>query len=113
MTHTYHFLQQIPWTKALKNVPNIAYAHHEKLNGRGYPRGLPAEDIPIQARMMTISDIYDALTASDRPYKKALPVQRALDILGYEVKDGMLDADLYQVFLDTKVYEKIGETAEV
>ena len=113
VTHTYHFLQQIPWTKALKNVPNIAYAHHEKLNGRGYPRGLPAEDIPIQARMMTISDIYDALTASDRPYKKALPVQRALDILGYEVKDGMLDADLYQVFLDTKVYEKIGETAEV
>lgn len=107
VTHTYHFLQQIPWTKSLRQVPNIAYAHHEKLNGRGYPRNLPAEEIPIQARMMSIADIYDALTASDRPYKKALPVQRALDILGYEVKDGMLDADLYQVFLDTKVYEKI------
>jgi HD-GYP domain-containing protein (c-di-GMP phosphodiesterase class II) len=111
VTHTYHFLQQIPWTKSLRQVPNIAYAHHEKLNGRGYPRNLPAEDIPIQARMMSIADIYDALTASDRPYKKALPVQRALDILGYEVKDGMLDADLYQVFLDTKVYEKIGGEA--
>lgn len=113
VTHTYHFLQQIPWTRALKQVPNIAYAHHEKLNGRGYPRGLPAENIPIQARMMSISDIYDALTASDRPYKKALPVQRALDILGYEVKDGMLDADLYQIFLDTKVYDKIESAAEV
>ncbi len=112
VTHTYHFLQQIPWTRALKQVPNIAYAHHEKLNGRGYPRGLPAAEIPIQARMMSISDIYDALTASDRPYKKALPVQRALDILGYEVKDGMLDADLYQIFLDTKVYDKIAEAAE-
>lgn len=107
VTHTYHFLQQIPWTKALRQVPSIAYAHHEKLNGRGYPRNLPAEEIPIQARMMSIADIYDALTASDRPYKKALPVQRALDILGYEVKDGMLDADLYQVFLDTKVYDKM------
>lgn len=109
VTHTYHFLQQIPWTKALRQVPNIAYAHHEKLNGRGYPRNLPAEEIPIQARMMSIADIYDALTASDRPYKKALPVQRALDILGYEVKDGMLDPDLYQVFLDTKVYAKISQ----
>ncbi len=107
VTHTYHFLQQIPWTKALKDVPDIAYAHHEKLNGRGYPRKLSGDEISLQARMMSIADIYDALTASDRPYKKALPVQRALDILGYEVKDGMLDENLYQVFLDTKVYEKI------
>ena len=107
VTHTYHFLQQIPWTKPLAGVPSIAYAHHEKLNGRGYPLGLTEAEIPIQARMMSISDIYDALTASDRPYKKALPVQRALDILGFEVKDGMLDAGLYQVFLDTKVYDQI------
>jgi len=100
-------LSQIPWTRELRNVPQIAYAHHEKLNGRGYPQGLAAEDIPIQSKMMTISDIYDALTASDRPYKKALPVQRAIDILGYEVKDGMLDADLYKIFVDSKVYEDI------
>ncbi len=111
VTHTFHFLSQIPWTRELRNVPQIAYAHHEKLNGRGYPLGLPAVEIPVQARMMTIADIYDALTASDRPYKKALPVQRALDILGYEVKDGMLDADLYQVFKESKVYEEI--TSEV
>lgn len=107
VTHTFHFLSQIPWTRELRNVPQIAYAHHEKLNGRGYPRGLSATDIPIQSKMMTIADIYDALTASDRPYKKALPVQRALDILGYEVKDGMLDAELYTIFVDSKVYEDI------
>lgn len=112
VTHTFHFLSQIPWTRELRNVPQIAYAHHEKLNGHGYPLGLPAAEIPIQARMMTISDIYDALTASDRPYKKALPAQRALDILGFEVKDGMLDADLYQVFKESKVYEEIAQTAE-
>lgn len=107
VTHTYEFLRQIPWTSELKGVPSIAYAHHEKLNGRGYPLGLPAAEIPIQSKMMTISDIYDALTASDRPYKKAMPVQRALDILGFEVKDGMLDAELYRIFLETRVYERI------
>lgn len=107
VTHTFHFLSQIPWTRELRNVPQIAYAHHEKLNGRGYPRKLGAAEIPIQSKMMTIADIYDALTASDRPYKKALPASRALDILGFEVKDGMLDADLYQLFVESKVYEQI------
>ncbi|PKL75899.1 MAG: hypothetical protein CVV27_13035, partial [Candidatus Melainabacteria bacterium HGW-Melainabacteria-1] len=107
VTHTFHFLSQIPWTRELRNVPQIAYAHHEKLNGRGYPRQLAAADIPIQSKMMTIADIYDALTASDRPYKKALPTQKALDILGFEVKDGMLDANLYKLFVESKVYESI------
>ena len=107
MTHTFHFLSQIPWTNELKHVPQIAYAHHEKLNGRGYPRALSAVEIPIQSRMMTIADIYDALTASDRPYKKALPVTKVLDILGYEVKDGMLDGELYHLFVESKVYELI------
>jgi response regulator RpfG family c-di-GMP phosphodiesterase len=69
-------------------VAEIAYAHHEKLNGRGYPRKLSAADIPIQSRMMTVSDIYDALTASDRPYKRAISTERALDILKMEVGDG-------------------------
>src|SRR5439155_13760153 len=81
VTHTFHFLQKIPWTKDLRSVPDIAYAHHEKLNGRGYPRKLTATEIPIQSRMMTVSDIYDALTANDRPYKRAVPTDRALDIL--------------------------------
>ncbi len=108
VTHTFHFLQKIPWTKDLVSVPNIAYAHHEKLNGRGYPRKLTAAEIPIQSRMMTVSDIYDALTASDRPYKRAISTDRALDILKMEVTDGLLDSSLVTLFIDSKVYERAG-----
>lgn len=105
VTHTFHFLSKIPWTKELRNVPMYAYAHHEKLNGRGYPRGLQAEEIPIQSRMMTVSDIYDALTAKDRPYKKAVPPDRALDILQMEKGDGMLDSQIVDLFIEAKVFE--------
>lgn len=108
VTHTFNFLAKIPWTKDLRNVPPIAYAHHEKLNGRGYPRRLNAADIPVQSRMMTVSDIYDALTASDRPYKKAIPTERALDILKMEVKDGLLDHELVDIFIEAKVFERAG-----
>jgi HD-GYP domain-containing protein (c-di-GMP phosphodiesterase class II) len=108
VTHTYNFLQKIPWTKDLIGVPNIAYAHHEKLNGRGYPRKLLAQDIPLQSRMMTISDIYDALTANDRPYKRAISTERALDILKMEVADGFLDPFLVDLFMDAKIYERAG-----
>lgn len=108
VTHTFHFLQKIPWTKDLVSVPNIAYAHHEKLNGHGYPRKLTAAEIPIQSRMMTVSDIYDALTASDRPYKRAVPTARALDILKMEVNDGLLDSSLVNLFIEAKVYERAG-----
>ncbi|MFI5234348.1 MAG: HD-GYP domain-containing protein [Gemmatimonadales bacterium] len=111
VTHTYWFLRKIPWTRELQGVPEIAHGHHEKLDGSGYPRHVRAEAIPIQTRMMTIADIFDALTASDRPYKRALPLTRALDIMTDEVKAGMLDAGLYQVFVDAKVYEK-RETGE-
>ncbi len=106
VTHTYKFLLQIPWTKELSYIPTIAYGHHEKLNGGGYPRRITAKKIPIQARMMTIADIFDALTASDRPYKRAVPTERALDILSYEVKDGMLDPDLYDLFIQAKIFER-------
>jgi HD-GYP domain-containing protein (c-di-GMP phosphodiesterase class II) len=109
VTHTYKFLEQIPWTRELKNIPKIAYGHHEKLDGRGYPRALRADDIPVQTRMMTISDIFDALTASDRPYKRAVPLQRALDILSSEAKEGMLDPLLLKTFIDAKVFEKLHE----
>jgi HD-GYP domain-containing protein (c-di-GMP phosphodiesterase class II) len=105
VVHTYNFLRQIPWGRTYRNIPEIAGAHHEKLNGRGYPSARPGPAIPIETRMMTISDIYDALTASDRPYKKAVPVPKALDIIGAEVKQGLLDADLYQLFVDAKVWE--------
>ena len=108
VTHTFNFLQKIPWTKDLISVPDIAYAHHEKLNGRGYPRKLTATNISIQSRMMTVSDIYDALTASDRPYKRAVPTDRALDILKMEVNEGLLDLSLVDVFIDAKVYERAG-----
>ena len=69
------------------------------------PGSVKAAGIPVQTRMMTISDIFDALTASDRPYKRAVPVDRAIDILGFEVKDGMLDQDLLKLFVDAKVFE--------
>ncbi len=105
VTHTYRFLMQIPWTKELQFIPQIAYGHHEKLNGTGYPRRVSGEQIPIQTRMMTISDIFDALTASDRPYKRAVPVDRALDIMSSEVGGGMLDQALFQMFIEAKVFE--------
>ena len=107
VTHTYNFLEQIPWTQELKGIPSIAFGHHEKLNGRGYPRHVTAEEIPIQTRMMTISDIFDALTATDRPYKRAVPHERALDILNMEAKEGMLDSDLLSAFIQARVFEGV------
>lgn len=105
VTHTYRFLQQIPWTRELQHIPIIAYGHHEKLDGGGYPRRVTGEAIPIQTRMMTISDIYDALTAADRPYKPAVAQARALDIMRDEVRSGQLDAELFRLFVDAKVFE--------
>ena len=111
VSHTFRFLQQIPWTRELRGIPDIAFGHHEKLNGRGYPRAVQAEAIPVQTRMMTISDIYDALTASDRPYKRAVSTDRALDILHMEAKEGMLDPHLLKVFIDGKVYDMVSRVS--
>jgi len=105
VTHSYRFLTKIPWTKAMKDIPAIAYGHHEKLDGTGYPRRLTAPEIPVQTRMMTISDIYDALTATDRPYKRAVPLEKALAILRTEAGEGKLDPDLLDVFITQRVYE--------
>jgi HD-GYP domain-containing protein (c-di-GMP phosphodiesterase class II) len=104
--HTYNFLQQIPWTTEIRNIPEIAIGHHEKLNGKGYPHRLSAPEIPLQTRMMTISDIFDALAAADRPYKRAVSVERALEILAFSVKDGELDPNLFEVFKEAKVFER-------
>ena len=109
VSHTYQFLQRIPWTRELQQIPLIAYGHHEKMDGRGYPRHISAEAIPIQTRMMTISDIYDALTAQDRPYKRAVSTDRALDILSAEVKDGQLDQPLFELFIAAKVFQRPSE----
>jgi HD-GYP domain-containing protein (c-di-GMP phosphodiesterase class II) len=102
--HTYNFLVRIPWSRTLRDVPEIAGGHHEKLDGTGYPRGLKGDQIPVPARMMAISDIYDALTASDRPYKKAMPIEKALDILAGDVKRGQLDQELFDVFVQARVW---------
>jgi HD-GYP domain-containing protein (c-di-GMP phosphodiesterase class II) len=107
VTHTFRFLEQIPWTRELRQIPQIAYGHHEKLNGRGYPNALDGSAIPVQTRMMTIADIYDALTATDRPYKRAVPTERALDILHMEAKEGMLDAVLLEAFVQARVFEGV------
>jgi HD-GYP domain-containing protein (c-di-GMP phosphodiesterase class II) len=105
VSHTYEFLQKIPWTGELRRIPEIAWAHHEKLDGSGYPRRLTAPDIPVQSRMMTIADIYDALVAWDRPYKKSVSEERAREILQQEAKEGKLDPDLLSVFLEAKLFE--------
>ena len=104
VTHTFNFLNKIPWTKELKKIPQIAHAHHEKLDGKGYPLGISEQEIPIQSKMMAIADIYDALTAWDRPYKKAVSVNKALDILQWEVNDGKVDGDLFNLFLQAKLF---------
>lgn len=107
VTQTYVFLQEIPWTNELIKIPEIAYGHHELMNGTGYPRKIAGPEIKVQTRMMTISDIYDALTAQDRPYKKAVPAPKALDIMDRElVRSGQLDADLFQMFVEAKVYRE-------
>ena len=107
VVHTQNFLNHIPWTKEFKNVPIIAGTHHEKLDGSGYPHGMTADQIPVSSKIMTICDIYDALTASDRPYKTAISTEKALDILVHESSQGFLDEDLVQIFIDAKVFNCI------
>ena len=106
VVHTFQFLSQIPWTKEFRQIPEIARSHHEKLNGSGYPYGMRSHEIPVQSKMMTIADIYDALTASDRPYKKALPIEKALDILHEERRAELVDGDLLDLFIGAKVYQR-------
>lgn len=104
VTHTYHFLRQIAWTEDLGSVPDIAYSHHEKMDGSGYPRGLVTEHIPLQSKLMTIADIFDALTSMDRPYKPAVQPERAIDILFMEGRSGKLDLDLLKIFVEAEVW---------
>jgi HD-GYP domain-containing protein (c-di-GMP phosphodiesterase class II) len=107
--HTKKFLAKIPWGKNFCNITKIAESHHEFLNGSGYPQHLTADNIPIQAKIMAIADIFDALTASDRPYKKAVTIDKAIDILNMEAKDNHLDPELLGIFIKEKVWEKIKE----
>lgn len=105
--HTIAFLRTIPWGRSLREVPHIAGAHHELLDGSGYPKSLRGQEIPIESRMLTIADIFDALTAADRPYKSAVPTPRALDIIAGEVHAGRCDGDLFRLFVDAEVYKRV------
>ena len=107
VTQSFLFLREIPWGETpWRGVPELAYGHHEHLDGTGYPRKLAGDEIVPQVRMMTISDVFDALTASDRPYKKGMSAERALDILQKEFVDrGKVDAMLLDVFIKKDVYQ--------
>lgn len=107
VTQSFLFLREIPWSQTpWRNVPEIAYGHHEHLDGTGYPRKLKGEEISLQVRMMTISDVFDALTAADRPYKKGMSVERALDILTKEFANrGKIDQTLLDVFILERLFE--------
>jgi HD-GYP domain-containing protein (c-di-GMP phosphodiesterase class II) len=106
---TYRFLSRIPWTDDLGNLSTFALSHHEKLDGSGYPRGLKGDEIPVQVRMITIADIFDALTEKNRPYKPAVPADKALDIIRAEATEGRLDRDLVEIMIESQVYRRILE----
>jgi len=111
VVHSFNFLMQIPWTREIRGIPKIARAHHEKLNGTGYPYQLKGDEIPVQAKIMTVCDIFDALSASDRPYKKAVSAERALGILEMSVRDKELDPALFNLFVDAKIYQRMRKTS--
>lgn len=103
--YTYNILKGIPWPKYLEGVPGIAASHHERLNGTGYYRGLQGDEISISSRILAILDVYEALTSPDRPYKEKKTVEEALVILEWEVKEGNLDGDIFEIFVKEKIYE--------
>ncbi|MBZ0267845.1 GAF domain-containing protein [bacterium] len=109
------FLSRIPWPAHLSRIPDIVAKHHEKLDGSGYPNGLRAADVPTQVRLLTVVDIFDAVTASDRPYRAAMPIERGLDVLRGEARRGKLDPDVVALFIDAKLWEPaaVGEYAGV
>ncbi len=106
---TIKMLGSLPYPKHLLNVTEFAGGHHEKMDGTGYPKGLKRDEMSIQARMVAIADIFEALTAGDRPYKKAMPMSQALTILGRMKLDNHIDPDLYDVFMWEKVYQKYAD----
>ena len=97
-------LEALPWPRHLSNVPEYAGGHHERMDGKGYPRGLTREQMSVQARVMGIADIFEALTAKDRPYKKGKTLSESLSILGKFKLNGHIDPDLFDVFMRRRVY---------
>ena len=106
---TINMLEALPWPKHLRNVPEFAGGHHERMDGKGYPRGLTRDEMSVQARIMGIADIFEALTAKDRPYKNGKTLSESLRILGKFAREGHIDPDLFQIFVREKVYLKYAE----
>jgi HD-GYP domain-containing protein (c-di-GMP phosphodiesterase class II) len=106
---TIEMLEQLPYPKHLKNVPEFAGGHHEKMDGTGYPKGLKANQMSIQAKIMAIADIYEALTAADRPYKDGKKLSNAMRIMGFMKNDYHIDVDLFEIFVKSGVYKKYAE----
>ena len=101
---TIKMLESLPYPKHLRRIPEFAGGHHERMDGKGYPKGLKREQMSVQARVMGIADVFEALTAGDRPYKKAMPLSQALNILGRMKLDGHIDPDLFDVFINEGVW---------
>jgi len=106
---TIDMLEQLPYPKHLRNVPEFAGGHHEKLDGTGYPKGLNHSEMSVQAKIMAIADIFEALTARDRPYKKGKTLSQAMRILGFMKNDAHIDTELFEVFVQEKIYLKYAE----
>ena len=102
-------LESLPFPKHLHHVPEIAGGHHERMDGKGYPNGLTRDQMSVQARILGIADIFEALTASDRPYKPGMPLSKALSILEGLKEEGHIDPDLFDLFIDRKLYLVYGK----
>jgi HD-GYP domain-containing protein (c-di-GMP phosphodiesterase class II) len=109
IVHTIDMLQQLPYPKHLKNVPEFAGGHHEKLDGTGYPLGLTNDEMSIQAKAMAIADVFEALTAKDRPYKEGKALSMAMRIMGFMKNDAHVDPYLFDLFVQEKIYLKYAE----
>jgi HD-GYP domain-containing protein (c-di-GMP phosphodiesterase class II) len=102
-------LETLPWPRHLQKVPEIACGHHEKMDGTGYPRKLTGDTMSIQARVMAIADVFEALTAADRPYKPRKKLSDSVKIMGFMVKDQHLDRELFELFLDSGIHRQYAE----
>jgi HD-GYP domain-containing protein (c-di-GMP phosphodiesterase class II) len=105
--HTLNILEKLPFTEELSEIPHFAAAHHEMLNGTGYPKGLKNEEIPLQSRIIAVADIFEALTARDRPYKPPIPLEKALVILRDEAVSGRLDPEVVELFIADEIYKSV------
>jgi len=109
IVQTIVMLESLPFPRHLRRVPEYAGTHHETLTGSGYPRGLTAADLSIPARIMAVADVFEALTAADRPYKKAKTLSEAVDILARMADDRAIDPDVFELFLESGVYRRYAE----